>query len=669
MLGRLGAANFDTMGTRSLYRRGSAGVLALAICAGLAAQPVVPGGVGAEPRLATHQVAHSARPPHVVHPVAAPPPVGPGYWLVGRDGGVFAFGSAGFFGSSGGRREAPGAPGVAGIAAVPDGSGYWLASSTGAVAAFGGAHSYGSWTGRRRSGRVVGIASATHGTGYWLATSKGAVLSFGSARFFGSKARAHLGSPIVAFASTPDGDGYWLAAADGAVYRFGDARRFGPKARAHLGSPIVAFAPTPDGRGYWLAAANGGVAPFGDAAYRGSMRGRRLRGRVVGIVANPLQASSGALEILTAKLAAASVSAPYAQTLSASGGLPPYSWKVTGGQLAPGLVLDGLHGVIEGAPTGPAVDLLTVQVEDRMGAIATRQLTLVAGPAPVALGSGEGALAVSIDWLPPGVAASVVVRGPGGFRRSLGGTIELVVKPGTYLVSASKVDDGTDTFYPGVTGSPVRVEAGKLGVAGVNYLTEVADTTKVVGERDLSDLRSISGQSLTFSPPPSSLAGVQAGDVVVAGPSANAPGGFLRRVTSVSLADGTLVLNTASAGLAQAVPRGSFSVDWPSNTASQRQVSSLLPGSGAQRAQQLGGVQPPAPHVSGPGVSTAWPWAHPTPPQADAARRRPQDGTGGVCSSSYPCQMTVKPPGNAPPVATHRARTRPTTLSSPSPST
>src|SRR5581483_12160512 len=47
----------------------------------------------------------------------------PGYWLVGPDGGVFAFGGAAFFGSTGDRRlNQP----VVGMAPTRIGDGYWL---------------------------------------------------------------------------------------------------------------------------------------------------------------------------------------------------------------------------------------------------------------------------------------------------------------------------------------------------------------------------------------------------------------------------------------------------------------------------------------------------------------------------------------------------------------
>ena len=63
-------------------------------------------------------------------------PTGRGYWFVASDGGIFAFGDARFFGSTGG--APPGFP-VTGMAATPDGRGYWLVTLVGQVYAFGDA--------------------------------------------------------------------------------------------------------------------------------------------------------------------------------------------------------------------------------------------------------------------------------------------------------------------------------------------------------------------------------------------------------------------------------------------------------------------------------------------------------------------------------------------------
>jgi len=61
-------------------------------------------------------------------------PDGQGYWLVASDGGIFAFGDAGFKGSMGGSHlNAP----VTGMATDPAGGGYWLVAADGGVFSFG----------------------------------------------------------------------------------------------------------------------------------------------------------------------------------------------------------------------------------------------------------------------------------------------------------------------------------------------------------------------------------------------------------------------------------------------------------------------------------------------------------------------------------------------------
>ena len=68
---------------------------------------------------------------------------GNGYWEAGTDGGVFAFGNAGFFGSLPGLGVSPRAP-IVGMTSAPDGRGYWLVGADGGVFAFGSSRYYGS---------------------------------------------------------------------------------------------------------------------------------------------------------------------------------------------------------------------------------------------------------------------------------------------------------------------------------------------------------------------------------------------------------------------------------------------------------------------------------------------------------------------------------------------
>ena len=213
-----------------------------------------------------------------------PAPGGPGYWLTASDGGVFAFGDARFFGSTGSiRLNRP----VVGMAATPAGRGYFLVASDGGVFAFGDARFQGSTGAIPLNQPVVGIARTPSGLGYWLVAADGGVFAFGDARFFGSTGAIRLNSPVVGIAATPTGRGYWMVAADGGVFAFGDARFFGSTGAIRLNRPMVGMAPTVNGRGYWLVASDGGVFSFGDATFRGSTGAIRLNQPIVGMAATP----------------------------------------------------------------------------------------------------------------------------------------------------------------------------------------------------------------------------------------------------------------------------------------------------------------------------------------------------------------------------------------------
>ena len=85
-------------------------------------------------------------------------PDGKGYWLVAADGGIFSYGDAGFYGSTGSLvLNAP----IVGMAATHDGKGYWLVAADGGIFTFGDAGFYGSAGSRepaRPGGRHGGLA-------------------------------------------------------------------------------------------------------------------------------------------------------------------------------------------------------------------------------------------------------------------------------------------------------------------------------------------------------------------------------------------------------------------------------------------------------------------------------------------------------------------------------
>ncbi len=205
-----------------------------------------------------------------------------GYRMAASDGGIFAFGDAGFFGAIGGC-GLNGA--VVGMAPTPSGGGYWLVASDGGIFGFGDAPFSGSTGGIRLNRPVVGMASTPSGRGYWLVASDGGIFGFGDAAFFGSTGGVRLNRPVVGMASTPSGRGYWLVASDGGIFAFGDAAFAGSTGGRPLNAPIVGMAATPPGSGYWLVAGDGGIFAFGGAPFLGSTGGVRLNQPIVGMSA------------------------------------------------------------------------------------------------------------------------------------------------------------------------------------------------------------------------------------------------------------------------------------------------------------------------------------------------------------------------------------------------
>jgi hypothetical protein len=213
-----------------------------------------------------------------------------GYWLVASDGGVFTFGDSGFYGSIPGLGIAPaGSAGagrklnapIVGIVPSSNGGGYFMVASDGGVFAFGDAKFEGSCPGIGGcSGAGVAVMPDATGNGYWLVTATGSVYTFGDAPYYG--APGPQSSPVTAAVRTPDGGGYWILLADGTVDAYGDALNIGgPVGSVNGANPATAIFTTADGGGYWVASANGSVWNYGDAPNDGGMAGTRLNGSII----------------------------------------------------------------------------------------------------------------------------------------------------------------------------------------------------------------------------------------------------------------------------------------------------------------------------------------------------------------------------------------------------
>jgi Putative Ig domain len=82
------------------------------------------------------------------------------------------------------------------------------------------------------------------------------------------------------------------------------------------------------------------------------------------------------LSIATSSLSQASVNTPYSVSLSASGGVPPYSWATSGGSIAPGMRLAATTGAFTGTPTKSGNYPFSVKVTDASSNSATQSFTL-----------------------------------------------------------------------------------------------------------------------------------------------------------------------------------------------------------------------------------------------------------------------------------------------------
>ena len=130
---------------------------------------------------------------------------------------------------------------VVGMAAAPDGKGYWLVASDGGVFAFGSAGFFGSMGGKPLNSPVVGIAPTKTGAGYREVGADGGLFAFGDATYFGSMADQLLNAPVNGI-TTYAGGGYWMLAKDGGVFAFGNAQYYG---RVVYTTPTSHPTPTP----------------------------------------------------------------------------------------------------------------------------------------------------------------------------------------------------------------------------------------------------------------------------------------------------------------------------------------------------------------------------------------------------------------------------------------
>ncbi|HEV7678101.1 MAG TPA: Ig-like domain-containing protein [Candidatus Dormibacteraeota bacterium] len=355
---------------------------------------------------------------HLNKPIVgmAATPSGNGYWFVASDGGVFNFGDAGFYGSTGAiHLNQP----VVGMAATPSGHGYWLVAADGGIFNFGDAGYFGSTGAIHLNKPIVGLAASPSGNGYWFVASDGGIFNYGDAAFHGSAGAVHLNQPVVGMARTPDGGGYWLVASDGGIFSYGNANFYGSTGAIHLNQPIAGMTPSPTGGGYWFVASDGGIFNYGDAGFAGSMGATKLNQPVVGMAGQPTLFGATALMNLSASSIAAdgiSQVTGVTRVTDPSGTPVPgdnLNFSVSGagcGSVSPASAVTDMNGVaVFNYAASSTVATCTVHAVEAFGsAQASRSITQAAG-APSHVTATPSASTYTADQGHGGIPATFTV--------------------------------------------------------------------------------------------------------------------------------------------------------------------------------------------------------------------------------------------------------------------
>ena len=193
-----------------------------------------------------------------------------------------------------------------------------------------------------------------------------------------------------------------------------------------------------------------------------------------GAASNALSFSVGIppLVVTASSLPAGTVGTAYLQTLSATGGTPPYhNWVLSSGSLPPGLTLDANAGTIGGVPASAAGSpyAFTVMVKDSAGAVSTGSFSIsISQPAALTITTASplpagavgvpyyqvfmvtGGTAPYTNWgitagsLPPGTGLNVGAI-CSGICTSIAGASGTPTAAGTYTFTLQVTDSANAT--------------------------------------------------------------------------------------------------------------------------------------------------------------------------------------------------------------------------------
>ena len=230
------------------------------------------------------------------------------------------------------------------------------------------------------------------------------------------------------------------------------------------------------------------------------------------------------LAITTSSLPGGIQNTSYSATVTATGGLSPYTWSITAGNLPTGLTLSPSSGVISGNPTVTGTSNFTVQVKDTRSVTTTMPLSLtVAVP-----------LTVTTTSLPSGTqlaSYSATLAATGGTPPYTWSISSGTLPSGLTLSSSSGLISGIST----VTGTS-------------NFTVQVRDANSLTNAKPLSLTMNglVSGGSGIGLVQANSVQGSGVGSVSTAFPVSNTAGNLILAFVRMSTTSQTVTLSDSA---------------------------------------------------------------------------------------------------------------------------
>jgi hypothetical protein len=211
------------------------------------------------------------------------------------------------------------------------------------------------------------------------------------------------------------------------------------------------------------------------------------------------------IRITPASLPGGTVGTAYSQTVTATGGTPPYTFGIASGSLPAGIALSST-GTLSGTPTDAGTFPISVSVTDTNQVTVTQsyQLTInpAAVPAPTITGVG--------DTAPPAEQPAISVELANSYPLPLTGTMTL-----TFAPAAGNEDDPAIQFSTGGRTVNFTIAAGQTTAVFPSETFSLATGT-VAGTITLTLDFQADGQDVTPTPAPTRVVTIPAQAPVIA---------------------------------------------------------------------------------------------------------------------------------------------------------